>query len=288
MNLQRVGVTPEWNVRGGAAARLAALGAIGTAVVASWAFAMSQAVNPLPAPNEASLRLVSFLGQLVGVGTADPAYGEMGSWLTVARLATDTIIMSVLAMGIACAAVVLTLPYASRWLAISDPSAGSRWPAQVVHVVVRGIHMLMRAVPEVVWALLVVFAVRPGVVAGALALALHEFGVLGRLTSDVTDNMDRNALHALRSAGARRWQLLGYGVLPQVVPQLLGFMLYRWEVVMRATVVVGFITGAGLGYQLRLDLSFRRWTDLALVLVTYAALVWAAEAIAALLRRIAR
>jgi hypothetical protein len=63
--------------------------------------------------------------------------------------------------------------------------------------------------------------------------------------------------------GTGRLGLLAYGVLPQVLPQLVTFLLYRWEVIVRSSIVVGFITGAGLGYQLRLDLSFRRWTDVA-------------------------
>lgn len=74
--------------------------------------------------------------------------------------------------------------------------------------------------------------------------------------------------------GAGRLALLAYGVLPQALPQLVTFLLYRWEVIIRASVVVGFITGAGLGYQLRLDLSFRDWTDLELVLACYVLLVW--------------
>jgi phosphonate transport system permease protein len=77
-------------------------------------------------------------------------------------------------------------------------------------------------------------------------------------------------------------------VLPQVLPQLVTFLLHRWEVVLRASIVVGFITGAGLGFALRLDLAFRRWTDVALVLLTYVLLVWAVDLSSSLLRRLAR
>ena len=78
----------------------------------------------------------------------------------------------------------------------------------------------------------------------------------------------------------RRW--------PQALPQLVTYLLYRWEVIVRASVVVGFITAGGLGYQLRLDLSFRRWTDVALVLLAYVLLVWTVDAVSSALRRLAR
>jgi phosphonate transport system permease protein len=73
-----------------------------------------------------------------------------------------------------------------------------------------------------------------------------------------------------------------------VLPQLVTVLLYRWEVTVRASVVVGFLTAAGLGYQLRLDLSFRRWTDVALALLAYLLLVWTVDVVSAGLRRLAR
>lgn len=84
------------------------------------------------------------------------------------------------------------------------------------------------------------------------------------------------------------WALVAYGVLPQALPQLVTYLLYRWEVIVRASVVVGFITAGGLGDQLRLDLSFRRWTDVALVLLAYVLLVRTVDAVSSALRRLAR
>ena len=261
---------------------------VGTAlVVAAWATVLSAEASPLPPLPEIAERAAGFAGDLLGVGDPTPAYRDAGSWSRVGGLAVDTVVMSVLATGLAGLGALATVAGASRSLTVGEfgPGGPLGW---AVHLLSRGLHTVTRSVPEVVWALLVVFTLQPGVLAGALALALHEVGVLGRLGADVADSLDRGPLRALRAAGAGRTALLLYGVLPQALPQLVTFLLYRWEVVLRASIVVGFITGAGLGFALRLDLAFRRWTDVALVLLTYVLLVWAVDLASSLLRRLAR
>jgi phosphonate transport system permease protein len=202
-------------------------------------------------------------------------------------LALETVAMSVLAAGLAGLGALATIAFAARSLTVGEFGSG-RPLARGSFLAARGLHVVTRSVPEVVWALLLVFLVQPGVLAGALALALHDVGVMGRLGSDVVDDLDRAPLRSLRAAGAGKLALLAYGVLPQALPQLVTYLLYRWEVIVRASVVVGFITAGGLGYQLRLDLSFRRWTDVALVLLAYVLLVWTVDVVSSLLRRLAR
>lgn len=265
----------------------AAVAAAVLLVVAAWVTVLSAEASPLPPLPEVADRATRFAGDLLGVGVATPAYREADAWARVGALALDTVVMSVLATGLAGLGALATVAGASRSLTVGEfgPGGPLGW---AVHLLSRGLHTVTRSVPEVVWALLVVFTLRPGVLAGALALALHELGVLGRLGADVTDSLDREPLRALRATGAGRGALLVYGVLPQALPQLVTFLLYRWEVVLRASIVVGFITGAGLGLALRLDLAFRRWTDVALVLVTYVLLVLAVDVVSSLLRRLAR
>jgi phosphonate transport system permease protein len=257
-------------------------------VAGSWAFVLGQDGAALPGPAELVERGLRFGGDLLGVGVeGSPAYAEPASWAKMAGLAVETVVMSVLAAGLAGIGALATIPFAARTLTVGELGQGGRlrW---LPYLLARAIHTLARSVPELVWALLIVFTVHPGVLAGALALALHDLGVMGRLGSDVVEGLDRGPLHSLRSAGTGRLGLLAYGVLPQVLPQLVTFLLYRWEVIVRSSIVVGFITGAGLGYQLRLDLSFRRWTDVALILLVYVLLVWAADAVSSALRRLAR
>lgn len=261
--------------------------ALAAVTVAAWVFVL-QREGDVPGLGEIVERTAGFAADLIGVGsTQPPAYTEASSWRVAGTLLLDTVVMSVLAAGLAGAGALATIAFAARSLTIGEFGTGG-WLGRPVYLLARGLHVLARSVPELVWALLIVFFVPPGVVAGALALALHDLGVMGRLGADVVDDLDRAPLRALRAAGAGRLALLAYGVLPQALPQLVTFLLYRWEVIIRATVVVGFITGAGLGYQLRLDLSFRDWTDLALVLLCYVLLVWVVDAASALLRRLAR
>ena len=265
----------------------AASGALLLLVVAAWATVLSAEASPLPPLPEVADRAARFAGDLLGVDDPTPAYREADAWARVGALALDTVVMSVLATGLAGLGALATVAGASRSLTVGEFGPGGPL-GRAVHLLSRGLHTVTRSVPEVVWALLVVFTLRPGVLAGALALALHELGVLGRLGADVIDSLDRGPLRALRATGARRTALLVYGVLPQALPQLVTFLLYRWEVVLRASIVVGFITGAGLGLALRLDLAFRRWTDVALVLATYVLLVWTVDVVSSLLRRLAR
>ncbi len=255
---------------------------------AAWTVVLSQDGSAVPGAAAVIERTAGFVSDLLGVGRdATPAYLDPASLRTVTGLALETVVMSVLAAGLAALGALATIAFAARSLTIGELGSG-RLPARLAFLAARGLHVVMRSVPEVVWALLLVFTFRPGVVAGALALALHDVGVMGRLGSDVVDDLDRAPLRSLRAAGAGKLALLAYGVLPQALPQLVTFLLYRWEVIVRASVVVGFITAGGLGYQLRLDLSFRRWTDVALVLVAYVLLVWTVDAVSSALRRLAR
>ena len=257
-------------------------------VVGAWAVILTQPTTTLPGLGVTWQRSVDFGRDLLGVDSVGtPAYADRAAWGEVLPLAVDTVVMSVLAVGLAAVGALATIGYSSRLLTVGEFGTHPRlaWP---LYLLARSMHIVARSVPDVVWALLIVFLVRPGILAGALALALHDSGVLGRLGSDVVDNLDRGPLRNLRAAGAGRVAMVAYGVLPQALPRLVTFLLYRWEVIVRATVVVGFITTAGLGYQLRLDLAFRRWTDVALVLLVYVVLVWGVDALSSALRRLAR
>lgn len=258
-------------------------------VVGAWVVILTQPTIALPGLGLTWQRSVDFGRDLLGVDSVGtPAYADRAAWGEVLPLAVDTVVMSVLAVGLAALGALATIGYSSRLLTVGEFRTHRRLFAWPLYLLARFMHVVARSVPDVVWALLIVFLVRPGILAGALALALHDSGVLGRLGSDVVDNLDRGPLRSLRAAGAGRVAMVAYGVLPQALPRLVTFLLYRWEVIVRATVVVGFITTAGLGYQLRLDLAFRRWTDVALVLLVYVVLVWGVDALSSALRRLAR
>ena len=230
-----------------------------------------------------------FVKQLLGVGSPrPPAYLQLDRWVDTAGLALETLAMSVLAISLAAIAVLFTVLPAARTMTWGS-LALSRSPLwRAAFFLVRGVYAFTRGVPELVWAMLLVFFLTPGIVPGALALALHNFGILGKLCAEVIEDADARPIRSLRSTGAKGFQIISYGVLPQVLPQFLTYLLYRWEVVIRTTVVVGFVSAGGLGREFRLHMSFFQYTDVTLLLLWYLILVIGVDLVAAGLRRLAR
>lgn len=234
-------------------------------------------------------RAASFLGQLVGSGSEqEPAFLQMESWANAGKLAYETLAMSVLAIAFAGIGALLTFLPAARNVARGElaPSRSPVWPA--LYLLIRGIFTLTRGIPELIWAMLIIFVLSPGVLPGALALGLHNYGILGKLSSEVVEGVDIRPARALRTAGAGNFQMLAYGILPQVLPQFFTYLLYRWEVVIRTTVVVGFVGAGGLGREFRLAMSWFHYTDVTLLLGVYLILVLAVDLTCAWLRRLAR
>jgi phosphonate transport system permease protein len=267
----------------GLAGRLGVAGATLAVVAVAWATALGDATGRLAGAGELLARAWRFLGAVAGTGTDADAWRDPSAWWDITRLTAETAAIAVAATALGLAAALLTLPFAARSLAL-DPAAGPAPLSRLLLVSSRAVHAVLRGTPELVWAFLVVFLLRPGPFAAVVALALHEAGVLGRLAREVVDDLPPPPGRALRSLGAGRVTVAAYAVLPRGLPQLTTFALHRAEVVLRATVVVGFVTAAGLGQRLRLDVSFFRWTDLALVLLAYVLLAWLGEAVAGRLR----
>ena len=143
---------------------------------------------------------------------------------------------------------------------------------------------VLRSVPELVWATLMVLAAGLGPFAGALALALHTTGVLGRLFAEAIENAPPAAETALRDAGAGRALAFVYGNLPLVLPQLVAYSLYRLEMNIRMAAVLGFVGAGGLGQMLYFHLSIFQQAEAATVLIAMLVLVLAVDALSHWLR----
>lgn len=115
--------------------------------------------------------------------------------------------------------------------------------------------LICRSVPAPIWALVMLFIVFPGVLPGAIALGIHNLGILGRLMAEVNENLDQKPLVALQAQGASSPSVFLYGVLPMTLPRFLAYSCYRWEVGMRETVIVGLVGAGGLGRLLSEQLS---------------------------------
>lgn len=159
----------------------------------------------------------------------------------VAVGAWETLAMSALGTGLAAlAGLALALP-ASR---LHDGhTAWARWPT-------RWLLNALRSIPELVWAALLLISAGLGPFAGTLALALHTAGVLGRLFAEAIENAPPGPADALRQQGIGHGRVFLYATLPQVLPQLLSYTLYRWENNIRAAAVLGVVGAGGLGQLL--------------------------------------
>ena len=232
-----------------------------------------------------------FIGQLAGKGSGRTAYLQPGEWAHAAKLASETLAMSVLAISFAGIAVLATFLPAARNVAMGDLAPrhpGALVASKTLYLVLRAIFILTRAVPELIWAMVIIFFLSPGILPGALALGLHNYGILGKLSAEVVEGLDVRPARAVRRSGAGSFQMLAYAIMPQVLPQLTTYLLYRWEVVIRTTIVVGFVSAGGLGRDFRLSMSFFHYTDVALLLIWYILLVIGVDLLSARLRGLLR
>lgn len=137
----------------------------------------------------------------------------------------------------------------------------------------------LRAVPELVWAALMVLAAGLGPNAGTLALALHTAGVLGRLFAEALENTPSAPADALRLAGSGRIAAFCYGTLPVLWPQLMAYTLYRWENNIRMASVLGFVGAGGLGQMLYMSLSLFQEAQASTVILAMLLMVLAVDAL---------
>jgi len=125
----------------------------------------------------------------------------------------------------------------------------ARWPRLVP--LFRRISDIMRAVPEIVIALVLIFVLGGGPVPAMIAIAIHTAGALGKMFSEVAENTDLKPVEGLASTGATWSQRMLLGVLPQVAPNFVSYALLRFEINIRASAILGFVGAGGIGYELR-------------------------------------
>lgn len=143
-----------------------------------------------------------------------------------------------------------------------------------------------RSIPELVWASILLIAAGLGPFAGTLALALHTSGVLGRLFADALENTRPQPESALRINGTHPMAAFFYATLPQALPQMMSYTLYRWENNIRAAAILGVVGAGGLGQMLKYHLSLFQMDQAATVIVAMLLLVALVDAFSFTLRRI--
>lgn len=215
-----------------------------------------------------------------------PAHDEAFLQL-LGRATLETLAIATAGMALALIVALPCALLATRALSLSALSCGGRpgkW-AEAARWPVRGLLILLRSVPEIVWALLFVRAVGLGPTAGVMAIAITYAGMLGKVYAEIFESVDPLPIRALLGAGSSRLQAFAYGVLPQATGEMLSYTVYRWECAVRASVVMGFVGAGGLGQQMDLSMRMFAGGEVASMLLTFLLLVLLADLISQLLRR---
>ena len=164
---------------------------------------------------------------------------------------------------------------------LSFPASRNLAPNKWVLWVCRRYLEIARTVPELVFALIFVFCFGVGPLAGVLAIGLGACGALGKLYSEVNENIDMGPLEGVKAAGGTWFDQIRYGAVPQVMPNILSYTLLRFEINVRASSIIGYVGAGGLGQELRTAMSLQEYTDLSalfiIILVTVIVIDFASE-----------
>jgi phosphonate transport system permease protein len=216
-------------------------------------------------------RMGKFLGELLSPNL-EPVF-----LIKLWRASLETLAMSAVGTLIATIFGLLLAVPASRSY-VGDPA---QW-----RFLTRLLLNALRAIPELVWAALLLISAGLGPFAGTLALGLHTTGVLGRLFAESIENAPQNAAIALRVQGVGEGRVFLYATLPTVSPQLMSYALYRWENNIRAAAVLGVVGGGGLGQMLSFHMGLFQMQETSSVLAAMILLVILVDTLSYFARRL--
>ena len=202
----------------------------------------------------------------------------IATWKTVAIATVGTTL-----------AVLIALPLslmANRTLSVSAfPGGGMCALCNAFRMGIRYVLIMLRSVPEIVWALLFVRAVGLGDTAGVIAISLTYGGMLGKVYIEIFESQEMQGTRALLANGASRSQAFIYGTLPVCLPELMSYTIYRFECAIRASVVMGFVGAGGLGQMMELSMKMLAGGEVLTMLLVFVGLVFLADALSGFLRR---
>ncbi|MCA1246282.1 ABC transporter permease [Massilia sp. MS-15] len=200
------------------------------------------------------------------------------TWQTVA-IATAGLSLALL--GAVPATVLVT-----ERLSVSLLGTGRMRPAaRLVRQLLRWVLVLLRSVPELVWALLFVRIAGLGPTAGVLAIALTYCGMLAKVYAEILESSDAHATEALLANGSARLPALLYGALPESSAELVSYTVYRWECAIRGSAVMGFVGAGGLGQRMDESTKMMAGGEVSTMLIMFVLLVALADLVSKLLRR---
>ncbi|MEW6707345.1 MAG: ABC transporter permease [Pseudomonadota bacterium] len=258
------------------------LTAVAVALLVLWPVLVLSEFKPWQLFEAGNLQVMG--GFLAGFWPPSHAPGFLGLLLE-ATLQTLAMATAGIAMALMIAAPLGVAMTQALSVSRIGPGPG-RWRAEGLRHAVRAGLALLRAIPEVVWALVFVRALGLGPAAGVLALAITYGGMLGKVYAEILESTDTRPARALLEAGGGRTAALFYGLLPSAAQELASYTVYRWECAVRASVVMGFVGAGGLGQLMDQSMKMLNGGEASAILLTFLLLVMLADALSAALRKL--
>ena len=199
------------------------------------------------------------------------------TWRTVAIATAGIALALVLAIPLALLSV--------RVLSVSALTGKMDKLPVIFRALLRWLMVVLRSVPELIWALIFVRVVGLGPTAGVIAIALTYGGMLGKVYAEILESGDPQVTQTLLRNGARPLQAFFYGLLPQNAAELTSYTVYRWECAIRSSAVLGFVGAGGLGQQMDASMKMFNGSEVATMLIVFMLRVWLADVASAWLRK---
>lgn len=260
----------------------ARLGALLLGLALLWPVLVLSEFRPWTLLDPGNLKVMS--GFLAGFFPPSASREFLGE-LAQATLQTLAIATAGIALALLVAAPLAFLTTRAVSISRIGPGPGGR-RAGVLRQAARVVTTLLRALPEVVWALLFVRVLSLGPAAAVLALAITYGGMLGKVYSEILESVDTRPARALLESGAGRVQALFYGLLPQASQEIASYTVYRWECAVRASTVMGFVGAGGLGQLMDQSTKMLNGGEVSSILIAFLLLVLLADAMSAGFRRL--
>ncbi|WP_170006780.1 phosphonate ABC transporter, permease protein PhnE [Bacillus fonticola] len=143
----------------------------------------------------------------------------------------------------------------------------------------------VRAFPDLILAILFIVAVGANPFAGVLAIAIGATGMLGKLYSEVIESIDMNIVETMEASGAGKLQILFKGVIPQVIPEFLSYAIYRFEIDIRASTILGIVGAGGIGTMIQFAQMNRNWEEMGMILLVVIVVVIIIDYLSSMIRR---
>lgn len=250
------------------------------AAVVAWPLLVLTEFRPWTLLSTDSLRpTLHFLGDFF------PPKLEPGFLLLVAHETWRTVAMATAGIVLALGWAIPLALIAARPLSVSSLSGRMASLPAIIRQAARWLLMLLRSVPELIWALIFVRVVGLGPTSGVLAIALTYAGMLGKVYAEILESGDAQPTQNLLRNGASRLQAFFYGLLPESANELTSYTVYRWECALRSSAVLGFVGAGGLGQQMDASMKMFNGSEVATMLLVFMALVWLADRASSLLRK---